>query len=112
MAEQRNVVANDQINEQFTWSEGQPTVEVKGLPRHGLKAAIRGGRATLSGKFSRPGTYEVTIVQKRTVKITFTVSQSKSVLDTTIGDLLTGKREPLDPPANPVNSPGWLGLRW
>jgi hypothetical protein len=101
MGEQMDVVQGNEISGQFTWSDAEPTVEVKGLSRHSLKAANRGGRPTLSGRLNRPGKYEITIVQKRTVKITIDVIPAKSVFDTTIWNVLTGKREPMDPPAKP-----------
>ena len=101
MGEQFEVVQGNEINRQFTWSEAEITVAAKGLSRHSLKAAERGGRPTLSGKLSRPGKYEITIVQKKTVKIIIDVSPAKSMLDTNIWNVLTGKREPLDPPPKP-----------
>jgi hypothetical protein len=97
-----DVVQGNEFNEQFTWSEAEPTVEVKGpSSRDGLRAANRGGRLTLSGRLSRPGKHEITIVQKRTVKITINVSQAKPLLQTPVWNVLMGKRVPLEPPAKP-----------
>jgi hypothetical protein len=101
MAEPIKVVQGNEFSEQLTWSEGEPTVDVKGPSRNSLRAANRGGRLTLTGRLSRPGKHEITIVQKRTIKITINVSQAKPLLDTPVWNLLTGKRVPLEPPANP-----------
>jgi hypothetical protein len=101
MDESMAVVQGNEFTQQFTWSEAEPTVNVQGPSRDSLKAANRGGRPTLSGRLSRPGRYQITIVQKRTVKITINVSRAKPRLETSVWNVLTGKREPMEPPENP-----------
>jgi hypothetical protein len=95
------VVQGNDVSESFAWNEAEPTVEVKGPSRDRLKAVSRGGRVTLSGRLSSPGRYEITIVQTKTVKVTINVSQKKSVFQTSLWNVLSGKNEPLDPPAAP-----------
>jgi hypothetical protein len=101
MAGRIEVVAGNEFSEQFPWGEAEPTVDVKGPSRERLRVANRGGRVTLSGRLSRPGKHEITIVQKRTIKITINVSQAKPLLETPVWNVLTGRRVPLKPPANP-----------
>ena len=101
MNKPKEVVEGNDFTEPLTWTEAEPTVEVKGPSQGGLKAAIRGGRPTISGRLSRPGRYEITIVQKRTAKITLTVTRAKSLLDTPVLNVLLGRRVPVDPPETP-----------
>lgn len=106
MDEPIEVVQGNEFSRQLTWSDEEPKVDVKGPSQERPRVANRGGRLTISGRFSRPGKYEITITQKRTAKITVNVSQAKPWLETGVLNALAGKREPLDPPAN-LNRVGW-----
>lgn len=95
------VVEGNDFDCQFIWKEAEPTVKVNGPSRDSLRAVIRGGHVKLSGRLSRPGRHEITIVQQRTMKVTINVTQKKSIWQTPILNVLTGKNVPLGPPANP-----------
>ncbi|HTR95058.1 MAG TPA: hypothetical protein VMI73_25290 [Trebonia sp.] len=101
MNEPIEVVQGNDFSREFSWNEAEPRVQVNGPSNSGLKAVIRGGRLRLSGRLSRPGKHEITIVQQRTMKVTINVSQKKSILETPVLNVLMGKNVPLDPPANP-----------
>jgi hypothetical protein len=65
------------FNVQIPASDAPATVDAQGLPP-GLKVGRNGA---ISGTPRKPGHYEVTIVEKRTRKITINVSKATSILD-------------------------------
>ena len=101
MDERVEFVEGNYFDCQFTWKEAEPTVKVNGPSRDSLRAVIRGGHLRLSGRLSRSGRHEITIVQQKTMKVTINVTQKKSIWQTPILNVLTGKNIPLDPTANP-----------
>jgi hypothetical protein len=67
------------FNKQIDVSEAQSTmvdVQAAGEPP-GVRAATKGSRVTFSGKPEREGTYEVTIVERRTRKVTIDVRAAR-----------------------------------
>ena len=70
-------VEGRRFNAKIPASDAPATVDAQGLPP-GLKVAIDW---TISGTPRKPGYYEVTIVEKRTRKITIDVSKATNPLD-------------------------------
>jgi hypothetical protein len=67
------------FNRQINVSEAQSTtvdVQTTGAPP-GVRAVPRGSRVTFSGKPEREGKYEITIVERRTRKMTIEVRAAR-----------------------------------
>lgn len=103
MSKPIEVVQGGEFSQKVDRSDAsEVTVDVKGPSRNGgLRAAIRGGSLTISGKLRNPGMHEITIVEKRVTKVTINVIKAKPLLDTPVLDVFMGRRVRADPPVDP-----------
>ena len=101
MSNRIETVQGNRVSRSFSWSEAEPKVAIQGPTRGGLRAANHGSSVTLAGSLSSPGRHEITITQTRTVKVTIEVLPKKSILQTSVLNVLRGKNEPVDPTATP-----------